>query len=54
MAGTIAGGTGALGVGQPERFEYGHGHGACSQRAVADQLGADGVGQLLPAPAGGI
>lgn len=52
MAGTVAGGAGALGLGQPERFEYRHGHGARPQRAVADQLGADGVGERLAALAG--
>lgn len=53
MAGTVAGGTGALRLSQPERFEYRHGHGPRLQRAVADQFGADGVGERLAPPAGG-
>lgn len=50
----VAGGAGARGVGEADRFAYGDGHGAFAQRAVADQLGADGVGERLATLAGRI
>lgn len=41
-------------AGQPAWLQHGRDHGVLAERAVADEGGADGVGQLLAPLAGGI
>lgn len=52
VAGLVAGRTLGLGAGESARFEYGRNHGILAERAIADERGADGVDQLLPALTG--
>ena len=52
VAGLVAGRALGLGAGESARFEYGRNHGVLAERAIADERGADGVGQLLPPLAG--
>lgn len=53
-AGAVAGGAGALRVGEAARLQKLGDHRPVAQRAVAAQLGADGIGELLATGAGRI
>ena len=51
-AGGVAGDAPGFGAGEAARLEYGDRHGTFAQRAVADLLGANGVGERLATFAG--